>query len=311
MTWGAWVGVTMMIEQMTSEELRKEGLRLYYANALEEALPFFDRALAVAPDAPTRDLLTIHKASIHVALRTNSPEVQALPAIMMRRPELRSLAAYHLATKFENEKEFKRARFYLEMGLEAARESGNLRLETSTRIDLGNLCVYDSKPDEAMVYYREALEALSGEEADAIFDQTPTERQLWVAMATQNLGHCHVVTDQPEEGIALLHRALEMFAACEGEAYMAESHLDLAIGYFDLQQYDLARTHAETGLAGATEDRQVRNAHYLLGEIAFTQGDTEAAEHHFDQLARYYPDFPQLKNLLFAIDLRKMVNFKL
>lgn len=59
------------------------------------------------------------------------------------------------------------------------------------------------------------------------------------------------------------------------------------------------------------EDRQIRNAHYLLGEVAYTEGDIEAAEHHFDQLAHYYPDFPQLRNLLFAIDLRKIVNFKL
>ena len=32
---------------------------------------------------------------------------------------------------------------------------------------------------------------------------------------------------------------------------------------------------------------------------------------HFDELSRFYPDFRHLKRLLFAIDLRKMVNLKL
>jgi hypothetical protein len=40
-------------------------------------------------------------------------------------------------------------------------------------------------------------------------------------------------------------------------------------------------------------------------------GDVEAAEEHFDELARFYPQFRHLKSLLFAIDLRSMINLKL
>ena len=83
--------VKMNPETMTIEDLRREGLRLYYASSLDEALPYFDRALALDPDDETRDLLTIHKASVHVALQKSSPEVQALPAIIMRRRSLRGL----------------------------------------------------------------------------------------------------------------------------------------------------------------------------------------------------------------------------
>ena len=39
--------------------------------------------------------------------------------------------------------------------------------------------------------------------------------------------------------------------------------------------------------------------------------DIERAELHFDKLAAFYPDFRHLKSLLFAIDLRSMVNLKL
>ena len=59
------------------------------------------------------------------------------------------------------------------------------------------------------------------------------------------------------------------------------------------------------------EPRQVRNAHYLLGEVAYKAGDVETADFHFGELARQYPEFRNLKSLLFAIDLRSMVNFRL
>ena len=61
----------------------------------------------------------------------------------------------------------------------------------------------------------------------------------------------------------------------------------------------------------ATEARQIRNAHYLLGEVAYKLGDSDQAHFHFDELAKFYPQFRNLKSLLFAIDLRSMVNLKL
>jgi tetratricopeptide (TPR) repeat protein len=294
---------------MTVEELRREGLRLYYAHSLDEALPFFDQALALAEDDETRDLLTIHKASIHIAQERATPEVAALPAIIMRRRELRGLAAYHLAAKFENEKDYARARFYLAIAQQAAEESDDLRLTVVTTIDLGNLCVYDSQPEEALAYYNSALALLEKENVRAVVAEA--EGALWAAFATQNLGYCNVITDRAEAGVGLLHRAVEMLGECDGQAYAAESQLDLCLGYLELGQLDKARLHGEIGLRDATEDRQVRNGHFLLGEIAYTAGDIARAEYHFDQLARFYPDFPQLRNLLFAIDLRKMVNFRL
>lgn len=300
-----------MRSEMTVDELRKEGLRLYYANSLEEALPYFDRALEAAEDEETRDLLTIHKASIHVALRQNSREVQSLAAIIMRRPSLRSLAAYHLATKYENDGAYSRARFYLELALEAAEQSGNVRLRTSTLIDLGNVCVYDSKPEDAIPYYEQAIERLSADADGEVFNETPTERQLWIAFATQNLGYCRLQVGETAEGVRLIERAIEMFEISDGHSYAAESHIDLCLGYLDLGQLERARIHGEIGLRDATEDRQVRNAHYLLGEVAYTGGDIASATEHFEHLARHYPDFPQLRNLLFAIDLRNVVNFKL
>ncbi|MFN2443131.1 MAG: hypothetical protein ABR517_10655 [Thermoanaerobaculia bacterium] len=293
----------------TVEELRREGLRLYYASSLEEALPYFDRALALTDDDETRDLLTIHKASVHVALPRATPEVQALPAIIMRRPSLRGLAAYTLSAKFENEKDFGRAFFYLEIAREAAEEAEDHRLCVVTTNELGNLCVFDSRPGQAIGFYERALALLADPVVLSVV--SAQEAHLWTAFATQNLGYCAVIGENPAEGILLLHRAIDMFESCDGQAYAAESQLDLCLGYLELGKLEEARIHGEIGLRDATEDRQIRNGHYLLGEVAYTLGDIAGAEHHFNQLATYYPDFPELRNLLFAIDLRKIVNFKL
>ena len=109
----------------------------------------------------------------------------------------------------------------------------------------------------------------------------------------------------------MIEQALAIMEENDLEGYIAEPHLDLALGYLELEQYEKARHHGRLGLDTAREDRQIRNAHYLLGEIAHYGGDTETAEIHFEHLCRFYPDFPQLKNLLYAIDLRGVINWKL
>ena len=91
------------------------------------------------------------------------------------------------------------------------------------------------------------------------------------------------------------------------------SHVRLhrRFGYLQLHDYQKAKHYGEIGLALAEEPRQVRNAHYLLGEAAYEAGDLETAEGHFDELTKFYPEFRNLKKLLFALDLRSMVNLRL
>jgi TolA-binding protein len=108
--------------------------------------------------------------------------------------------------------------------------------------------------------------------------------------------------------VALMESILD---AIQGDSLRADSLIDLCYGYIDLGDYAKAMRHGEAALELATEPRQVRNAHYLLGEAAYKMDDHDAAEYHFDELCRFYPEFRNLKSLLFAIDLRSMVNLKL
>lgn len=282
------------------EELRRQALDSMRRNDPEAAIALLDRAMEAAPDEHAREGLRVDKAGALVMLGRFSDEVQQLPSIMMRRPDLRGLAAYHLSARFEHEKDFSRARFYLEIALQAAEQQNDQRLKAVALIDLGNNCVYDSSTDEAISYYETALKFMdaSGE-------------NRWRSFVTHNLGYCKLLKDQFQEGIALILKAVDMMSMSELGDYRAECFIDLCLGYLELGDLDAARRYGEMGLELATETRQIRNAHYLLGEVAFKSGDTAAAETHFEELAKFYPDFPHLKNLLLAIDLRKMVNLRL
>ena len=54
-------------------------------------------------------------------------------------------------------------------------------------------------------------------------------------------------------------------------------------------------------------DALIRRGQQLSFEVLHGQ----RRPHHFDELARFYPEFKNLKSLLYAIDLRAMVNLKL
>ena len=91
----------------------------------------------------------------------------------------------------------------------------------------------------------------------------------------------------------------------------AEAYVDLCYGYVSQGDFTRAKQYGLAGLEIAKEPRQIRNAHYLLGEACYKSSDPEGADYHFTELAKFYPQFRNLKNLLYAIDLRSMVNFKL
>lgn len=289
--------------KMTAEELRQLGLAKVRENLVEESLELFDQALAIVDDDEQRELITINKAYSLLRMETSGPEVQVLPRIVMRRRNLTHvyLAAYGLVQKFYNERDCRKAESYGRIALEAAENLEHAGWKAAALVSLGNIAVLDSRSQEAVEYYEAAGPLLDESAADS----------LTRAMIAGNIGYCRLIAGDTEAGLESIHCAVELMFSAGAEGYAAEPFLDLCMGYLDKGELDKAAHYGELGLERATEVRQVRNAHYLLGEIAYKSGNTEKAEYHFDHLATHYPDFPHLKNLLFAIDLRKMVNFKL
>lgn len=286
-----------------AEQLRLEALAKVRSNELEAAIALFDEALSIASDEELRELLTINKAGVLIQMRVEGPEVQALPQVVLRRPNVRHtfLAAYNLQNRYTLSQEYRKAYNYVRVALEMAEEAGDEAWTIGALNATGNICVYESRTAEAIDHYRGVL-AIAGSGEEHIFSR---------AFARQNLGYCLLIEGEPAAGIEEIHSAIDEMTRAGAEGYAAEAYVDLCYGYLDLGMLDEAKRWGELGLEKATEDRQVRNAHYLLGEVAYKQGDHEAAEDHFEQLGSWYPDFPNLKNILMALDLRKVVNFKL
>lgn len=294
-----------MLEQQKNrvEELRQAALARVRSGEYEEALGLYDEALALATEEEVRELLTINKADAMIALERTGPEVHALPSILMRRRNDHHvfLAAYALMFKHRIQNESKRAIFYGHVALDAANDADQPFWRIAALNDLGIIYEIDSQFDQAIECFEEAL---------ALIERVsnPDEHKLSYGTALQNLGASKLLNGDAEEGIALIEKALPSILS---SAAMAEAHIDLCFGFLELGDFEKARFYGESGLELAAESRQVRNAHYLLGEACYKAGDADQADFHFTELARFYPGFRNLKNLLYAIDLRSMVNLKL
>ncbi|HTD83264.1 MAG TPA: hypothetical protein VK648_05670 [Gemmatimonadaceae bacterium] len=285
------------------EKLRQLALTRARSEQFDEALVLYDEALALVADDEQRELITINKADALIASGRSGPEVASLPSILMRRrnPHHTFLAAYALMFQHRTENNIRRAIVFGETALRTARESNERWWIYAAVNDLGICYETDSQFAKAIECHEQALE-LAAELID------PSERTLSESITLGNLGYNKLLVGETNEGLAMIHRALE---SIEIPSSICDLHIDLCYGYLELKDHARARKYGEIGLQLSAEPRQVRNAHYLLGEAAYEMGDLEGAEYHFDELTKFYPQFRNLKKLLFAIDLRSMVNLRL
>lgn len=289
--------------EMRAEEFRKAGTEKVRSEEYAAAIALYDEALSISVDEDQRELLTLNKADALIALNLNGPEVQLLPTILMRRRNLHHvfLAAYALMYKHRTNGDVKRAIFYGEVALGAAVEADNPNWKIPVLNDLGIASEMDSQFEKA-IEYLESARALLGSIVD------DSERELHEAAIIPNLAGNKMLAGQTVEGLRLMHEVLDRIQSPSG---LADAYIELSYGYLELKKYEEAIYYGEIGLKLATNEREVRNAHYLVGEAAYKAGDIASAERHFDELAKFYPEFRSLKSLLFAIDLRSMVNFRL
>jgi tetratricopeptide (TPR) repeat protein len=284
------------------EELREQARACLRRGDNEDALLLYDEALTLATDDDIRELVRINKADAMIALERTGPEVHELPSVIMRRRNPRHvyLAAYALQYKYRLENDLKRALLYGHLALRTAEEANEPSWRRIVLLELGNIYEVDSQIAKAIECFNESL---------AVTEESPLqEKQLSHSYALENLGYCLLLQGDVDGGLRNIHQALELLTDPIGRA---EGYIDLCYGYLEQGSYEKALFYGQAGLEIAKDTRQVRNAHYLLGEACYKSGDREAADFHFSELAKFYPEFRNLKNLLYAIDLRSMVNFKL
>jgi len=220
----------------------------------------------------------------------------------MRRTNARHvyLAAYALQYKYRLESDLKRALFYGQLALRTAEEANEPSWRRIVLLELGNIYELDSQIAQAIECFNESL---------SIDEESPLqEKELSHSYALENLGYCLLLQGDLDGGIARINAALDLLHDPIGRA---EAYIDLCFGYLEKAHYEKALFYGQAGLDIAKDSRQIRNAHYLLGEACYKSGDVDGADFHFSELSKFYPQFRNLKNLLYAIDLRSMVNLKL
>ena len=248
-----------MSDLMRAEELRQAAAAKVRAGQLDEALSVYDAALAAADDDDLRELITVNKADALIALERGGPEVQALASIVMRRRSTRNvyLAAYALVFKYRLENEMKRATFYAELALKCAEEADEAVWKIGALNELGSIYEIDSQFPQAIECFDRAITLI--EQLD-----DPSQHRLTYGIALENLGCSKILNDEYREGIAIVERSI---AEMESPTHVAEAYIDLCYGYLGLEELEQARHFGEAGLELATEPRQIRTAHYLLGEV--------------------------------------------
>jgi tetratricopeptide (TPR) repeat protein len=279
------------------------GLQKMWQGAVEPAIVHYDRALALCESDEMRELIVIRKAEALISCERDGSEVSALPTIVMRRRSPRHvyLAANTLLRRYCEISDRRKAIFYGEIARDAAAELDDPFARASVLNNLGITLVADSK-------FAPAIEALEeGLAAMALLVEGRADHRSLEAALRGNLGGAKVLCGQYLEGVALLEAALEEL---DDDYGIVEATLDLCFGHLELGRFEIAEFYGRAALDSAVLPRQVRNANHLMGELCVRTGRYDESDAFFDVVAGFYPEFRNVKQLLTAVDLSSVVNWK-
>jgi Tfp pilus assembly protein PilF len=140
----------------------------------------------------------------------------------------------------------------------------------------------------------------------------PPEPSPARARILDNLGYCSILQGRHRQGYTYLYQSLRLLRRFGAERYQISSRLDLCFAHLETGHYRHAWRHGVAALELAQrmgEPDSVKNALYLLGEVANLQGDLDLARSYFSRLQReFFPDASYLPGFLLAVDVRKLVN---
>ena len=287
------------------QQLRDEGQRAVEAGRLAEALELFGKSLERAHERDNEgqaDLAVCNRSAVLVSLGRQQEVMSPLRQILVRNRDARTcaLAAYNLSRAHEGNKEHKKGLFYGRIARDRALAIDWLVAESHNQI--GNCLMNDSRFKQAAAEYRRALELFS--------DEPSVMRALVLA----NLGYCLMMLGRIRSGARLSFEALRCFRRFGARVYEVWPHLDLCYAYLELGRFRRAREHGRQALAVARETGETgrtKTALYLLGDVERTAGDLDAAWEYFSELQEsFYPESPEVTELMLAVGMRKVVHLR-
>jgi tetratricopeptide (TPR) repeat protein len=286
-------------------DLCRRGVEALLAARLEEAEALFRKAHEEAERRGMESLVGrayCNWAAVRVERGETTGIEAGLSAILGGSPDLkaRQLAAYHLGILHRNEGRTRIGRFYAEMALRLATALGERNSRAVSSHFVGLLLLAESRLQSAQPYLEEALDLGFREDVPA---------QMLVAAST--LGYCLSLGDAAGEAARLLERTDRDLERLPCPLYEPAVHLNLGFGWLELGDFDSALHHGQLALdQGSPGRRDAKHTHYLLGEALARKGRHGEAREHFEILRRrFYPDLPDLTDMLLACRTHFFVNW--
>lgn len=277
------------------------------AGRLEDARRHLAASLLAAERQGDEELIErafCNHATLAIALGEGEDAIPRLCAIVLRNRSLVNsfLAANNVARACELKRENRKGLFYARIARERASLLGRPEWLAAADNQIANLLLADSYFDEAATTYRQAL---------AMVPTADTSRQLTYLA---NLGYCELVLGRTRPGLDILYRCLRAARQRRWTRLEMIARVDLCYAHLELGRFEHAERHGRRGLALAEQIGErdwIKNALYLLGEVAVLGGASGRAYARFQELQqRFYPQQPSLPDFLLSVDVRKLINLR-
>ncbi|HYG61965.1 MAG TPA: hypothetical protein VEL74_05255 [Thermoanaerobaculia bacterium] len=295
-------------------DLYREGVDALHAARLAEAETVLQQALEEARRRRLRllaDRAYCNWAAVRIERGLPAVEtggvVEGLSAILGRSRDLkaRQLAAYDLACLYRVQGRNRPGRLYAEIAERLAATGGDVQSRAVSRHLLGLLWLGDGRMEQARRCIEEALEmGLQGGRGQG-------------AVVLSTLGYCLSLTGEPARGMHLLEQSLASLGEPLSPLYEPSLHLNIGFACLELGDLDAAIHHGEhvlrlehrEGRDGRSGDES-KYARYLVGEALVQRGSAGQAREHFEVLRQeFYPEIPDLPELLLACRTHSLLNW--
>ncbi|HVG09272.1 MAG TPA: tetratricopeptide repeat protein [Thermoanaerobaculia bacterium] len=212
-------------------------------------------------------------------------------------PRARQLAAYNLASLYQDRAPLRIMRFYAEAASRLAESTGDGRPAAAHLLGLN--AMKEGRLPDAIRSFRHALAISLGEDLP---------QHATIAMST--LGYCLSLRGARDEGRRLLEESLAALRGLECSFYEPSLRLNLGFAALEMGEPDRALHQGMTVLGLPSYRDEGRFARYLAGEACAQQGQEREAGEHFDLLQKtYYPQYPDLTQILLLYRTHRLLNW--
>ena len=289
------------------EQLRSRGLRLFSEGRLEEAKESLQAALREAQGALATEVVErawCNVCAVSTELGDTGEPVNRLGRILLQSRDRanRRFAAYHLARAYQLRCDVKKALFYARIAKEHAEELASAEWVAASQNQIGLLLIGNSQFAEASAELRGGLST------------EPSISPLLRALLEDNLGYALAVGGDLEGSFKVLYRSLKTIRRMNARFYELAPRLSLSFAHLEADKPRWALRHGAKAYLLARRSKSkngTKIALFLLGEAAKQLGrDLDARRYFLRMQEKFYPEQPDLTDLLLVIDARSLVNLK-